>query len=204
MRLVFIALLLGAPAARAADKVGIQVEFGIGPVWALTEKCRYYGCPSAVGVSLRAGYALSDVASIGLRASAALGPEGIGTPCGAGSSCERFGGYRAASLLIDGRVHTDGIVQLVGGAGIGVGRLIRLQCNCTEEYDTHGSGLAVLDFAVGLRIPFYPGVYGSIEGNYSAMFNAESAGSTGLGTPLPQTGLIVSSIGVAFKLGASL
>ena len=36
------------------------------------------------------------------------------------------------------------------------------------------------------------------------MFNAESAGSTVLGTPLPQTGLIVSSIGVAFKLGASL
>jgi hypothetical protein len=120
-------------------------------------------------------------------------------------NCDRFGGYRAASLLIDGRLHTDGIVQIVASAGVGLARLIRLQCYCSEQYDTHGSALPVLEFAVGTRAYFVPDtIYVGLEGKYSAIFNAESAGSTALGTPTPASGLTVSSIGLAFTVGASL
>jgi hypothetical protein len=101
-------------------------------------------------------------------------------------------------------VHTIGTAQLISGLAVGVGRLIRLQCGCSEEYDTHGTGLPVLEFALGGRWYFLPSMHVGIEGRYAAMFNAESAGGTCCGPPIPQKGLTVSSIQLAVMLGASL
>lgn len=199
-----IALLCSAPATLAADKLGLEAEYGMGPIWAVTGLCSNSGCPSPLGISVRAGYELLPYASLGLRGAAVLGPEGSGRVCGT-SNCENVAGYRAASLLLDARLHTVGVVQLSGGLAVGVGRLIRLQCNCSEQYDTHGSGLPVLQVALGLRAYVVPQtVHVGIEGRYQAMFNAESGGATSLGPPVPQTGLTVSSVGLSFVVGASL
>ena len=139
-----------------------------------------------------------------LRADAALGSEGSGRLCG-GPNCEGIAGYRAGSLLLDAQLHTMGSTQLVGGVAFGVGRLVRLQCNCSEDYDIHGSGLPVLEIALGVRTDVVPRtVHLGIEGRYSAMFNAEPAGSTVFGPPVPQTGLTVSAISASFVMGVSL
>ena len=205
MRLrLLVALVCSAPASWAGERLGLEAESSAGPIWALTDICRNYDCPSPVGLSIRAGYEFAPFASVGVRAAAALGSEGRAT-CGGGVNCSSAAGYRAASLLLDGRVHTLGATQLVGGVAVGLGRLVRLQCNCSEQYDTHGSGLPVLEIALGVRIFVVPRIlHVGIEGRYSAMFNAESAGSTALGPPVMQTGLTVSSISASLVVGASL
>jgi hypothetical protein len=203
LRLVF-ALVCSAPASWAGGRIGLEVESSAGLNWALTDQCRYTSCPSPLGLSIRAGYQFVPFASVGVRAEAILGPEGQAT-CGGGVNCSFAAGYRARSLLLDGSVHTLGATQLVGGFAVGVGRLVRLQCDCSEQYDTHGSGLPVLEIALGVRTYVVPRIlHIGIEGRYSAMFNAESAGSTALGPPVMQTGLTVSSIGASLVVGASL
>lgn len=83
--------------------------------------------------------------------------------------------------------------------------MIRLQCRCSEQYDTHGSGLPVLEIGLGVRTYVVPRtIHVGIEGRYSAMFKAESAGATCCGPPVPQTGLTVNSIGLSVMLGASM
>jgi len=183
LRLVF-ALVCSAPASWAGERIGLEVESSAGLNWALTDQCRYTSCPSPLGLSIRAGYEFVPFASVGVRAEAILGPEGRAT-CGGGVNCSYVAGYRAASLLLDARVHTLGATQLVAGAAIGIGRLIRLQCACSEQYDTHGSRLPVLEIALGVRMYVVPQtVHIGIEGTYSAMFNAESAGATFNGPPV--------------------
>ena len=205
MRLrLFIVLVCSAPAGWAGERLGLEAEYGMGPIWALKDRCSVYDCPLPLAISLRAGYEFVPFASLGLRAEGVLGPEGSGTLCG-GSGCNYVAGYRAASLLLDARLHTLGVTQLVGGVAIGVGRLIRLQCSCGEQYDMHGSGLPVLEIAVGVRTYLVPKtVHIGIEGRYSAMFNAESAGSTALGPPVAQTGLTLSAVAASVVMGASL
>jgi hypothetical protein len=106
---------------------------------------------------------------------------------------------------MDARLHTLGRTQLVGDVAFGVGRLVRLQCRCSEQYDTHGSRLPVLEIALGVRSYVVPDtVHIGIEGRYSAMFNAESAGSTVFGPPVAQTGLTVSAVAASVVVGASL
>ncbi len=202
--LLFVALVCSAPASWAGERLGLEVESTLGPIWALTDLCRGYGCPSPLTTSLRAGYEFAPFASVGLRAAAALGDEGRAT-CGGGVNCSFVAGYRSASLLLDGRLHTLGTTQLVAGVAVGIGRLVRLQCNCSEQYDTHGSGLPVLELALGVRTYVVPRtLHIGIEGRYSAMFNAESAGSSALGPPVRQTGLTVSAVAASFVVGVSL
>jgi len=205
MRLgLFFVLACSAPASWAGEKLGVEAEYTMGVIWPLTGLCGGYGCPSPLALSLRAGYEFVPFASLGLRAEGVLGPEGSGRVCGT-SSCDAIAGYRAASLLLDTRLHTLGATQLVGGVAIGVGRLIRLQCRCSEQYDTHGSRLPVLEIALGVRTYVVPGtVHIGIEGRYSAMFNAETAGSTVFGAPVAQTGLTLSAVAASVVMGASL
>jgi len=205
MRLrLLIALVCSAPASWAGERLGLEAESTLGPIWAMTGLCRNYGCPSPLAISIRAGYEFVSFASFGLRADGALGPEGSGSVCGT-STCGDTAGYRSGSLLLDARLHTLGVTQLVGGIAIGVGRLIRLQCSCSEQYDTHGSGLPVLEIALGVRTYVVPRtLHIGIEGRYSAMFNAESAGATFFGPPVAQTGLTVSAVAVSVVMGVSL
>jgi hypothetical protein len=204
MRLsLFAALVCGAPASWAGERLGLEAEYTMGPTWALTALCGY-GCPSPLAISLRAGYEFVPFASLGFRAEGVLGPEGSGTVCG-GNNCNGIAGYRAASLLLDARLHTLGVTQLVGGLAFGVGRLVRLQCRCSEQYDTHGSRLPMVEIALGVRMYVVPQtVHIGIEGRYSAMFNAESAGATFNGPPIAQSGLTVSAVAASFVMGASL
>ena len=205
-RLLILAICC-ASAVRANDKVGVDAEFAAGPVWALPQHCDAgFGCPTAIGISLRAAYAVAEFASVGLLGAAVLGPEGIGSACNAGSQCAQFAGYRAASLLVDGRVHTLGGTQVFAGLALGVGRLIRLQCNCSEEYDMHGSALPVVELGLGIRTYVVPRiVHLGIEGRYSAMFGATFGGSTCCGgaSATPVT-LTVNSLRLALSIGASI
>src|SRR5438132_9548315 len=113
---LLVVLLASAPAAWADERLGLEAEYTMGLNWALTGLCGY-GCPSPLAISLRAGYEFVPFASLGLRASGVLGPEGSGRVCGT-SSCDSIAGYRAASLLLDARLHTLGVTQLVGGVAI--------------------------------------------------------------------------------------
>jgi hypothetical protein len=205
MRLpLLIALVCSAPASWAGERLGLEAESAIGPSWAITGLCHNYDCPSALGIAIRAGYEFVPFASIGLRAAGVLGPDGSGRIC-ATSNCDDVAGYRAGSVLLDARLHTLGVTQLVGGVAIGVGRLVRLQCRCSEQYDTHGSGLPVLEIALGVRTYLVPRtVHVGIEGRYSATFNAESGGATFSGRPVAQTGLTVSAVAASFVMGVSL
>ncbi|MFL5309387.1 MAG: hypothetical protein ACJ79H_02925 [Myxococcales bacterium] len=201
---LFVALVCSAPAGWAGETLGLEAEYTIGVIWPLTSLCRGYGCPSPLAVSVRAGYEILPVASIGLRGTGVLGPEGSGRVCGT-SSCDSIAGYRAGSLAVDARLHTLGTTQLVGGIALGVGRLIRLQCGCSEQYDTHGTRLPMVEIALGVRTYVVARtVHIGVEGRYSAMFNAESAGATFFGPPVAQTGLTVSAIAASFVMGASL
>jgi hypothetical protein len=204
MRLCLLAALVcSAPASWAGEKLGVEAEYGMGPIWPLTSLCGY-GCPSPLAISVRVGYEFVPFASLGLRAGGVLGPEGSGRVCG-GNNCNDIAGYRAGSLLMDARLHTLGRTQLVGDVAFGVGRLVRLQCRCSEQYDTHGSRLPVLEIALGVRSYVVPDtVHIGIEGRYSAMFNAESAGSTVFGPPVAQTGLTLSAVAASVVVGASL
>jgi hypothetical protein len=205
MRLgLLVALVCSAPASWAGEKLGVEAEYTMGPIWALKDRCGVYGCPLPLAISVRAGYEFVRFASLGLRAEGVLGPEGSGRVCG-GNNCNDIAGYRAGSLLLDARLHTLGVTQLVGSVAFGVGRLIRLQCSCGEQYDMHGSGLPVLEVALGVRSYVVPDtVHIGIEGRYSAMFNAESAGSTVFGPPVAQTGLTLSAVAASVVVGASL
>jgi len=63
----------------------------------------------------------------------------------------------------------------------------------------------VLEIALGVRTYVVPRtLHIGIEGRYSAMFNAESAGATFFGPPVAQTGLTVSAVAVSFVMGVSL
>jgi hypothetical protein len=203
MRLL-VGLLCIAPASWAGDKLGFEVESGVGARFAKTGLCSNYGCPAAPAVAIRVGYELVPFASLALRADAGLGPKGSGRVCG-GSTCYGIDGYRSGSLLLDARVHTLGVTQLAGGVAVGVGRLVRLQCACSEQYDTHGTALPVLEIARGVRTYFVPQtVHVGIEARYSAMFNAESAGATFAGPPRAETGVTVSAVAASFVMGVSL
>lgn len=102
MRLrIVAALVFGAPAAWAGEKLGLEAEATAGPVWALTDICRYSSCPSPPAISVRVGYEFVPFASVGVRVAGILGPEGIGRACGT-SNCDGFAGYRSASLMMDG------------------------------------------------------------------------------------------------------
>jgi hypothetical protein len=200
-----IVLVCAAPAVRALEKVGAEVEVGLGPVWAETGFCQYYGCPVAFGVSARVGYAFATFASLGIRAGAALGPEGSEMVCGGGTpTCPFAEGHRATSILLDGQLHTLGWIQLVGGLGFGVGHLIRLQCNCSEQSARHGSGIPALELAVGVRAYLVPDtLHIGVAGKYAAMFNVESLDIMKT-PPTPVTGITVSTVGLVFSVGASL
>ena len=208
MRLrLFFVLVCIATAGWANEKLGLEVDATVGPILALTDLCRDSGCPSPPAISVRAGYEFLPFGSLGLRLAGVLGPEGSGTVCGAGRDCSNVAGYRSGSVLLDARLHSLGATQIVGGVGIGLARLIRLQCNCGEEYDTHGSALPVLEIALGVRTYLLPGtIHVGVEARYSAMFGAESAGSTAtsVGPAFPKTDVTVSSIGASLVLGASL
>jgi len=204
MRAGFLFVLAMAPAARAGG-LGLELDFAAGPTWSLKDRCNVADCPLPIETSVRAGYGFAPFASVGVRAEAVLGPEGRDF-C-PGNNCAGTAGYRAASLLVDARLHTLGQTQAVLAAAFGVGRLIRLQCNCSEVYDIHGSGLPVLELAVGARRILLPSpVYAGIEGRFSAMFGAESADLNVLGNapPVRRTGVIITAIGASFVLGVSL
>jgi hypothetical protein len=205
---IIAALVTCAPAVLADEPRQTQIEFGVGPVWSLTSLCRGYGCPSPVGISFRGAYEFAPLASIGIRGRAILGPEGIGTVCGT-AGCDSYQGYRALSVLVDGQVHTIGVTQAVGTIAVGIGRLIRLQCNCSEQYDTHGTALPVLEIGLGFRTYVVPStIHVGIEARYSAMFNAETGGTTCCGPTVERLsahgGLTVSSVALSLTLGAAL
>jgi hypothetical protein len=199
-----IATLVVAPASWAQEqKLGLDVDASIGPSWALAGACTAYGCAVPPTVALRVGYDVVPFASVGLRAAAVLGPTGRDY-CPGPTLCKKA--FRAWSVLVDGRLHTLGTLQLTFDTAFGLTRLISLQCGCEEVYQTTGSRLPTLQFALGGRaylshLPIHLG----LEARYSAMFGADSAYSdVSFGRRIPQSGLVVSSIAVALVAGTSL
>jgi hypothetical protein len=206
MRIPLAVLLVASFPAWAADKkVGISVEAGLG-LSSTILTCDGRDCPDAPLASLRLAYNFG-LFSIGARGAAAFGPEGLESH-GSHTTGGPAGGHRWSSLLLELGAHTPGTTQATFVLGAGLGHLVRLQCNCDEQGDQHGSGMPIVALAIGVRTfalspsrTFFLGA----EVRAEEWFDAESSGGFSYsGHPVPVSGLRNTFVSLAGSIGLSL
>src|SRR3954468_9680567 len=137
---MLLALLLAA--AASDENLQFDFELGSGSAWARSI-CDSYGCPNAFTGSVRVGFG-SAFASLGARAAGIFG--GGDRPCS--GAC---GGQQSRSLLADMRFNTLGTTQATFGFALGVGNLMRLECNCDQHYGVQASGMTIIEGTLGVR-----------------------------------------------------
>jgi len=133
--MTMLALLLAA---------AFQLELGAGYLNA--------GDPKAFVTSLRAGFDVEDVLTLGGRFTGVPGPEGRTVGGSFRGDPSDVAGMSGWQLLGELRAHTPGPIQLHLGFAAGIGRLLNWQCACTEANVMRGHTAFSFLASVGLRL----------------------------------------------------
>jgi hypothetical protein len=113
------------------------------------------GVTSAPALALRVGSDFADRFTLSLHLTGALG-----SPLDHASGHDpelNPQGFNAWRLLVEGRVHTRGALQLHLSGAAGIAQLVNWQCNCNEQEWLHGDVAFAARGAAGVRWLFDEG-----------------------------------------------